>query len=64
LALLHPSQKFRKVFLVGQLAELIGLSPLTLARIHERDRNGFQFVRAGMNGSEIAWEMKKLKAKR
>jgi hypothetical protein len=47
----------------SQLAELIGLSPMTLARMHECDRNGFQFVRAGMNGSEIAWEVKKLKIK-
>lgn len=43
----------------SQLAEMIGLSLVTLARMQECDRYGFQFSRKGMNGSELAWEIKK-----
>lgn len=43
----------------SQLVEMIGLSPVTLARMQECDRYGFQFSRKGMNGSELAWEIKK-----
>lgn len=43
----------------SQLAEMIGLSPVTLARMQECDRYGFQFSRKGMNGSELAWEINK-----
>jgi hypothetical protein len=43
----------------SQLAEMIGLSPVTLARMQECDRYGFAFTRVGMNGSELAWQIKK-----
>jgi hypothetical protein len=61
---LEDAHTHRWLLSTSQLAELIGISPATLARMQECDRNGFQFVRAGMNGSEIAWEVKKLKSKR
>lgn len=63
LRFLEETFTHRWLLSTSQLAELLGLSPMTLARMQECDRNGFQFVRAGMNGSEIAWEVKKPKSK-
>lgn len=43
----------------SQLAELIGLTPGTLARMPHCDRYGFEFTRSGLNGAEIAWKVSK-----
>ncbi|NJK28793.1 MAG: hypothetical protein HC940_00915 [Acaryochloris sp. SU_5_25] len=48
----------------SQLAEMIGLSPVTLARMQECDRYGFQFTRAGLNGAELAWNVGKVQSTR
>ena len=47
----------------SELAQLLKIAPKTLARHEKLERYGFVCVRAGHNGSELGWKIRKPKSK-
>ena len=47
----------------SELAQLLKISPKTLARHEKIERYGFACERAGQNGTELGWKIRKPKSK-
>lgn len=64
LRFLEEAYQNRWLLSTSQLAQLLGLSAITISRRQTFERYGFIFNRAGHNGAEVAWEISKPKKKK